>query len=328
MKLTIVGDPHAQNKNLDKIGSLFDIIEEFGNPVIILGDLFDTKEVIRGKTFNYVRDRLKTSKLDFTILVGNHDWFNLECLDHSLQSLKDLPNVNIVDNAKAIISSNKYSPNVFGIPYIHDKEKFKEAISKYGKDDIVFIHQGFSAFDYGNGHIAEGESELGDISHIGMVISGHFHKYQQKGNLTYLGTPFSHSFGESNQNKYIGVLDTDSKQLELYESPFPRHITLNYNAGTPLELQNVADDFSQDYIRCVVEGSSEELLKYNKSHLQSLSSEVKIIERPTDEFQADVTLEETTDNISQFQIWGRDIKKLNPETLKLGLQILGGLNVK
>lgn len=322
MLLTVIGDPHAQNKNLDKIGQLFDLIEELGNNTLLLGDLFDTKEVIRGKAFNYVRDRLKNSKLKFIILVGNHDWFNLECLDHSLQALKDLPNVTIVD------SPVRLGINVGAIPYIHDKAKFKEAISVFNQNDTVFVHQGFSKFDYGNGHIAEGESELEDISHVGTVISGHFHKYQQSGNLTYLGTPFSHSFGETDQNKYIGVFDTETKELQLYESPFPRHITLTFNAGAPLELQNIARDFSNDYIRCIVEGSQEELLKYNRAHLESLSSSVKIIEKPTDEFQSDITIDETTDNIAQFQQWGREIKKLDPETLKLGLQILGGLNAK
>lgn len=321
--LTVIGDPHATNKNLDKIGQLFDTIEELGNNCLILGDLFDTKEVIRGKAFNYVRDRLKNSKLHFTILVGNHDWFNLECLDHSLQALKDLPNVLIVDKP------TRLGVFVGAVPYIHDKEKFKEAVAGFTNTDVVFIHQGFSAFDYGNGHIAEKESELEDIAHIGTVISGHFHKYQQKGNLTYLGTPFSHSFGESNQGKVIGVLNTETKELMLYESPFPRHITLTFHAGAPLNVQNIGDDFSNDYVRCIVEGSQEELLKYNRSYLETISSNgVKIIEKPTDEFQADIQLEETTDNVTQFQTWGRNIKKLDDETLKLGLQILGGLNVK
>lgn len=322
MLLTIIGDPHVTNKNLDKIGRLFDIIEEFGNPTIILGDLFDTKEVIRGKALNYVLERLKSSKVNYAILVGNHDWFNLDCQDHSLQALKGLPNVQIVDRPQSLLGLN-----VTGIPYIHDRAKFQEALRD--THDVVFVHQGFSKFDYGNGHIAENECELEDIAHIGTVISGHFHKYQQQGNLTYLGTPFSHSFGETDQEKYIGVFDTETKQMELYDSGFPKHRTFTIKSGETLAQQVDLDTLKNDYLRIFVEGTEQELLAYNKSYLEMLSvHNVKIIDRPTDEFKSGITIDETTDNLAQFQNWGKDIKKLDAETLKLGLQILGGLNVK
>lgn len=318
--LTISGDPHVKTNNLEKINQLFDLFEELGNDVLILGDLFDTKEVIRGKALNLVRARIKRSKLRYIILVGNHDYFNLECLDHSLQSLKDLPNVIIVDEPLQI------GIDVMAIPYIHDRDKFRETVKSFKKGSTVFMHQGFSGFDYGNGYIAEGESELGEIAHLGNVISGHFHKYQQSGNLTYLGTPFSHSFGESNQEKFIGIYNTKTKALELVESPFPMHLTIECEATDDLEAWSLP---RQHHLRFIVKGTQQELLSYNKEYLKSLSDvEVKIIEKPTDEFINGAVIEETADNLAQFSTWANDIRKLSPEITALGIQILGAVSAK
>ena len=46
MQFTVMTDPHVQIKNLDKVGELFEIIEELGNNVFCLGDLFNTKQII------------------------------------------------------------------------------------------------------------------------------------------------------------------------------------------------------------------------------------------------------------------------------------------
>jgi hypothetical protein len=46
MKYSLVADIHAQNTNLDKVGKVFDLVEDLGNPVIILGDLLHTKAIM------------------------------------------------------------------------------------------------------------------------------------------------------------------------------------------------------------------------------------------------------------------------------------------
>lgn len=308
MKLTIVGDPHAKNDNLEKIGEIFDLIEELGNTTIILGDLFHFKEVIRGKCLNFVFERLSQSKLEFILLVGNHDWFNLECTEHSLELFKQLPNVKVIDRQLT-------TPYATYLPYTHDLEKLREALAEVPANHVLFMHQGVTGFDYGNGHIAENELPLDALKNFPLVISGHFHKFQRKGNLVYPGTPFSHDFGESNQEKVIAVLDTETLELELKPTNLPQHITVevDVDSGEPsIETR------PGDIVRAVLTGSEAGIKAFDKT----AHPNVKFIERPRTEKANTEAVSETDSNVQKFFSWAQDVKSLDDETIVLGMQIL------
>lgn len=302
---TLVGDPHAKPDNLDRINQLFDMIEELGNDCIILGDLLDTKEVVRGKCLNtYVR-RLKASKLKFWILVGNHDWFNHDCQDHALETLKNIPNVTIVDEPL------DYKNYLF-LPYTHNVELLKQWMQELGKGRIVFCHADIKGFDYG-GKISEVGLDVKDL--MGgpkAVYSGHYHKYQQEGKVTYIGAPFSHSFGEANQLKYIGVYNTLNNKLELIQTPFPRHISLEIDCNRQKRLQ---DNNGMDILRVVLTGTQEYIDKFHRE------DGVKYIEQPTSVIKASV-INETESPEIQFSKWAKDIKGYSAKLLKKGLEIL------
>ncbi len=323
---TIIGDPHITHKSLDKAEILFDIIEDLGNPTILLGDILDTKEVVRGKCLNLVYNRIKNSKLNFYILVGNHDWFNLECKEHSLETLKSLPNVVIVDKPFYLEMSSK---TAVLLPYYENLDALKKELTKAKKKDtdLVFMHQGVIGFDYGNGYIADGkghgEIDLDLAKGFLRVISGHFHKYAEQENLTFLGTPFSHSFGESNQEKYIAVLNTWENELELMETPFPKHYTL-YIDTSPITRENEValkaymEEFGENNIfRVILEGTEETIKVFDKSKFPG----IKFIEKPTIE-ESNTLLDETESNEKIFSLWAKEIKALDTETTQLGLEIL------
>jgi DNA repair exonuclease SbcCD nuclease subunit len=315
-KYTIIGDPHAKPDNLDKIEKLFNIVESHNNSTIWLGDFLDTKEVIRGKCLNFLYKKLKESKLQHYIIVGNHDYFNLECEDHSLALLKELDNVVIVDEP-VFIEDNKISM----IPYIHDMAKLKATIKKCYSNSTLFAHLELKGFDFGNGHMCDSGLTERSFATFRRTISGHFHKYQIKRNLMYLGTPFSHSFGESNQIKYIGIYDLESDSLDLIETDFPRHVTLEVNCDIFTSEQGYEE--SNDYIRVILNGTQENIDRFDRS---SYPETTKFIERPTDNELIKATIDETLDNTVKFQQWATEIKGLDPETIKLGTEILGVVN--
>lgn len=322
-KYTIVGDPHCTLKNLDKINQLFDQVEELGNSVIILGDLLDTKSIVRSECLNLYAKRFSESKLIFYVLVGNHDLHNVNSSEHALYPLKALANVKIIDE----VCSTKWSTFV---PYIHDKTKIVEILQNIPKDHIVFGHFDLIGFDYGNGHICESGLSIDDFNKFPLVISGHFHKYQYERNFLYLGTPFSHSFGETNQSKCLAILDSSTKQIDLIPTNFPQHITIELNLDDPQIIQEYVNDFNKldpkHYYRFQLIGSTDNLLKLDKSLVPNLN--VKWDDRTTNEVQQSIKLDENLDNKSQFIEWGQKIKQLDNETLQLGLSILGELNAK
>jgi len=306
-ELTIIGDPHVKISNLDKIETLFDIIENLGNTTVILGDLLDTKEVVHSSCLNLIYRRLNESKLMFYILVGNHDWHNLECKDHSLLPLEALKNVHIVQ-APVITSYGLM------VPYIHNHNEFKRIMKKNkGRAKLAFVHQGFSGFDYGNGFIAEYESELSYIKGYDLVISGHFHKYQKRSNLVYLGTPFSHTFGESNQIKYIGVLNTETLKLKKYRTPFSNHVTIEIDCD---KKSNFVED-KENYVRFILTGNQESIDHFDRTNH---GSNTKFIEKPSS-FLNDLVVDESESNEVKFKKWA-DAQGLEKETINLGLEIM------
>lgn len=318
MRYTIIGDPHITHKSLDRAGQLFELVEAIGLPAIWLGDLLDTKEVIRGKCLNAAIEYFRTSKLKHIVLIGNHDWFNLECLAHSLEALKLLLNVVVIDKPTQI-------DDLTLLPYIHDKDILSQELANFCDENRTLIaHLEITNFDFGNGHLCPGGLPLSALSGFKRVISGHFHKFQKSENLTYLGTPFSHTFGESNQTKYIGMLDTDTNELKLAETPFPKHITLEFNCDD-LEDDSIVWDYSQlkdpnNFYRIILTGRQDNLDRFPRDLFENLN--VKYISRPSDDAVNDVSIDETVSNEAQFSKWATEIRNMDDETLKLGLAIL------
>ena len=306
----VVGDPHLTHKSYDKINKLFDIIDEMPQDVVIwLGDFLDTKEVIRGKCLNLLNKRFTSSEKQHIILIGNHDYFNLDCEEHALEVFKAFhPHVVIVDK---IIKSN----GMWFVPYYHDLDKLKEDLDVIPNNETVFGHFDTIGFDYGNGYISDGGFRPNDFKRFKRVISGHYHKYQEKGNLTYLGTPFSHSWGESNQTKFIGVYHSKIDKLELIPTTFEQHRTWEVNCDKSSEAPLLNN---KDLHRVILKGEKENIDKFKRDFLPEGT---KIIERPDIE-EMDIVIDEVDNNFKQFRKWAGDIKKLDDETVNLGIEIL------
>jgi DNA repair exonuclease SbcCD nuclease subunit len=317
---TIVGDPHIRPDNLAKSEQLFDLVESLNQPVIVLGDLFDTKEVVRAKCLNLAYRKISESKLQWTLLVGNHDLFNLTTPEHSLEVLKALPNVRIIDTLMPF-------SGMYGIPYIHDRDQLKAELAKIPDGSIVFGHLEVRTFDYGNGLLAESGLEVKDLVRFKRVVSGHFHKFQQLDNLTYLGTPFSHSFGETNQTKYLGVYKPSTDEFNVVETHFPRHLTIAYDLNENSEaLRSELAGLENDHVRVHLKGTSDQIAKFDKSQFSDLT--IKWENKTSRDDGELVTLEESLDNKTQFITWATNIRKLDSETIQLGLAILESVNVK
>lgn len=321
---TVVGDLHLTPKSIDRAKKLFEIVEALGNPVIWLGDLLDLKEIVRSSCLNALYFYLKTSKLTHVVLIGNHDWQNLQCLDHSLQLLKELPNVLVVDHLRC-------EGNIYFVPYIHDKLKLKEILKQIPDGSIVFGHFDVFNFDFGNGHLCEDQTiTLEDFSRFKKVISGHFHKYQVSGNFTFLGTPFSKDHGETNQVKFLGIYNHSTTQLELIESIFPKHVTLKLELqqnGSKKTLDDYVAENQNNFMRIQLYGSPEIVSAFNDKYrpLYEDKYSIKFEDKSIASFDSSANLDEMLDNKSQFMSWSRDIKKLDPETVTLGLSILEAL---
>lgn len=303
-KYLVVGDPHCQPDNLDKIKKLFSLVESYGLPTIWLGDLLHTKDIVRAQCLNAYMTYFTNTQLKHIILIGNHDWTSKDCKEHALEPLKALYDITIVDRPF------QEGKTLF-LPYSSSIEAFRASLSdaKY-----LFMHQGVTGCDYGNGFIAENELPIEDLAAYEKVISGHFHRYQVKDNLTYLGTPFSHTFGESNQIKYLGIFDDSDGSLELIETDFPKHITEEYHIG----LENHLNLDEENYNRVLLIGNREEVEEFDKAKYPG----VKFIDCPRGIYSKSI-LQETQTPMDLYTKWFKEVKKeSNQELFLLGARIL------
>jgi len=308
-KYLIIGDIHCRPDNLNKVNELFNIIESKQLPVILLGDVLDTKEVIRGKCLNLIYNRLKSSKLKYNILVGNHCWFNNEQSDHSLRVLNSLPNVRVIDTPTFLYNNM----NVILVPYYRNPAKFLHSIT-FSSIEFVIGHQGVKEFTLGSGYTEDEAVDLKDLTRFKQVIMGHYHTPMDKGNVVYVGSPFSHSFGESNENKRLAIFHTDLGIIEYIPLDLPRHVSVTIDLDNPVNLQ--VDPVNHN--RVILKGSKEQIDLFDKTKYNG----VKFIEEYKVE-EHKLVLKETETPVNLYTKWIKEVKKEdNQDIYKLGLDIL------
>ena len=104
-----------------------------------------------------------------------------------------------------------------------------------------------------------------------LFIVGHYHKFQKNENILYLGTPYSHSFGEANQKKYILIVDQDLDFIETSQF-LPQHYKIRYIA----ESKKLDIDLDEamlkicDFIDVVVECKKSDQMIYSKEFVQKI----------------------------------------------------------
>lgn len=325
MNYTIVGDPHATRKSLPTLELLCEQVETLGNPVIWLGDMLDTKSVISGNCLNFWHDYFVDSSLEHHVLVGNHDYFNLECNDHSLKTLGDLPQVTIHDEPTSLMMQDDVA--MLFLPYIDDEQELLNILDQYNNDHVVFAHLEVAGFDYGNGLKMKGGVTVKELLKFKRVISGHIHMPQHKGSFRFLGSPFSKDFGESNQQKCIAVYNTRKNNLTLIPTNLPQHRTIELDCDSEFcDLENLKTLDPSDYYRFILTGTQENinnlaLKKYLTPEFLALNTP-KIIQRPTGLEDAPLLISDTASPQMQFSTWAGDVSKLSPNAISLGLEIL------
>jgi len=272
----VIGDLHLKPSNLKIARRLFDFIEtdeQFSmvNHLVLLGDVYDTKAIIRSEAQNFLFSYLSNTRFeDVSIVVGNHDYENLECQQSALDPLKCLKNVFVL-NKQEVQYYHDYK--LAFIPYIHDPKKFVDLVTKdtekLKKCSYVFCHQGFKGFDLGGGILDESGVDISILPPTNFIV-GHYHKSQRDKSVLYPGTPFSHSFGEANQTKQILLLEGSS--LRFIDTNLPQHYKFKFDASKE-SFDFLFDVFkkkikSDDVIDVVVSCKKSDQNRYDKSFIE------------------------------------------------------------
>lgn len=200
--------------------------------LIIPGDLFHERGMIQVPVYNAVYKLLleaKEEKLPIYITAGNHDFVSQKAINHEdeLHSLYGYREICTVVSDPQLFELDNFVAGM--LPYNPNKEYTQQA-SEFlyqatkvsNKPNIVFYHHSFVGATTGP-HEFRMKHELAveELPVFDLSLSGHYHKHQTIGKLTYVGAPIQHNAGERTYIPgFMHVLpDLTTKFIEDTESP-------------------------------------------------------------------------------------------------------------
>jgi DNA repair exonuclease SbcCD nuclease subunit len=190
--------------------------EEGCETALFLGDWHNNRASINILTLGYSLRALEHLNSNFEnvyFIPGNHDLYYRDKRDvQSVEWAKHLPNVHIVNDWFN-------DGNVVIAPWLvgEDFKRLKKLKGKYmfGHFELPgYLMNAMVAMpDHGE---VDPKNDLAGFEH---VFSGHFHKRQTKGNVTYIGNCFPHNYADAGDDERgMMILEWD-KQPEYYAWP-------------------------------------------------------------------------------------------------------------
>jgi DNA repair exonuclease SbcCD nuclease subunit len=245
-------------------------------PLIVAGDLHDTKAMMRGEV---VAQMIQTFKMfqhmggKAYVLVGNHDKINERSPLHSLEFLRT--HVQIVDESYWGEFEAYSMEGLWLLPYYSDLDALQATLQCIPKGATIIMHQGLtnaSGGHYMHDNTAAPPEWFGDF----RVISGHYHKAQDiecgrprkgaVGLFSYVGSPYTMNFGEANDGpKGFRVL-MDDGSLEFVPTNLRRHVVEELTLTSvglmpPLPVDKVNPG---DLLWLKIKGNRSDLEQYSK----------------------------------------------------------------
>lgn len=237
-------------------------------PLVICGDTLDTKAVVRAECSNALIKILNCDAAPKTyILVGNHDRLNEKGKEHALNFLK--PYCTVVENHLAALTG------IDLFSYFANLDELKDALSYVPKDYTIIMHQGVTSAapgHYSHDKTAAPAEWFADY----RVVSGHYHARQdipcgpiRKGNVglfSYVGNPYSTSFGEANDPEKGYQILMDDGSLEFVPLGLRKHVVANFSWNSITNRFSAHDGniAKGDIVWVKVEGPRSELIKVKR----------------------------------------------------------------
>ena len=220
----------AMRQAVDKANDLY-------IPLIVAGDLHDTKANLRGECVNAMIETLKKRKGTLIILRGNHCSLNEKSKEHSLNFLAGTTPALIVADKTDIAGFIPSGIHLYFIAYEHDPDVLRKHLKTIPKGSIVIMHQGIQGRNMGDYIVDKSAITMKDIEGL-IVHSGHYHTRDE----IYIGNPYTLSWGEANDpEKGFKILYSDGR-AEFVPTNLRKHVVIemtengkgipyNYNSG-------------------------------------------------------------------------------------------------
>jgi DNA repair exonuclease SbcCD nuclease subunit len=193
-------------------------------PLIVAGDLHDTKANLRGECVLAILATFNLCEHTPYVLVGNHDKINekSDWNEHSLHFL--------AQTTRVIGKPEKWKDWTL-IPYCSNSADAYYSINNGGNKFIM--HQGISAAESGDYIQDKTALDVSEGLNGGVrVISGHYHTRQTTllpsgGKWDYIGNPYSLTWGEAKDPEKGFQILYDDGSLEFVPTNLRKHVIID-----------------------------------------------------------------------------------------------------
>ena len=247
MKIALITDTHfgARNDNPAYANYFFKFYNNVFFPYlkehniktcIHLGDIVDRRKFINFKTSHDFRNnfmkRLWEEKIDTHIIIGNHDTYykntnEVNAVDELLTTYDGINEPFIYSDPKVVEIGGM---RMLFIPWVNstNEEKTKMMLEQESAD-IVLGHLEIKGFEMHNNMKSVTGLEKRLFRRFEKVLSGHFHKKSDDGQIYYLGCPYEFMWNDYNCQKGFHILDTETREIERIVNPYTIHEKIYYN---------------------------------------------------------------------------------------------------
>ena len=206
------------------------------NTLVHLGDVVDRRKFINFQTASIFRDqfwdRLYKEKIDTHIIIGNHDTYFKNTNDvnaiENLYSSFDKVNEPFIYTKSTVVEFDG-TPILF-VPWICD-DNYDHSMNMLNtaKADLCFGHLEIKGIEMQNGVINEYGLAKSDFSRFEKVVSGHFHKHTDDGQIFYCGAQYEMTWSAYKDPKAFHVFDTETREMTRISNPFTIHKKIIYD---------------------------------------------------------------------------------------------------
>jgi hypothetical protein len=189
--------------------------------LIILGDITDQKDYHSSELVNTIVEYLYALSRECPVIImrGNHDCINPDMPFFGF--VKHIPNITWITHPKAL-EVRGLGPCCF-LPHTRNyKRDWKDiSFAPFKRDPncgVIFAHNTFDGADAGHGRKLSGIPTT-VFPKQATVISGDIHLPQTLNQVTYVGAPYTVTFGDSYKPRLLQIGLTPSRKIQMQSIP-------------------------------------------------------------------------------------------------------------
>lgn len=270
-----------------------------------LGDVFDNRRRLSSRTAErsrkYFFEPMANKGIPLSIIAGNHDVYYRESNDtnHLVEFIQPIYEWAGNKSMLNIYTECDEFEEFFLVPWINknNREETIECIQQTDKKWCLG-HLELSGFNFSKIQVSNHGDDPNIFNKFERVFSGHYHYFDTKGNITYLGCPTEHTW--INCKTFCGFHIFDVETAELTSIYNPNNM---FDEGV---LGDNCEGGTAKYYRIRVPADSKQsdVQKYEKKLLEAGAHEVKMLDERVsavitkDSGDAIITVEDTPTFIS------------------------------